>query len=69
MLARMTVADLSPHQFYGLIMLAFLMCIAGILAARAYENLPDWRPKLIFWVGFIGLYGIPAWFGLSALAP
>ncbi len=64
----MTVAELSPLQLYGLIVLAFGVFWVFLQSIRLYPDL-DWRAKIMFWAGCAFLFGVPAYSGLSALAP
>lgn len=63
----MTVADLSPHQLFGLIVLAIILAGLGLLALSAYKHLTTARQRFVFWLGMVFVFGVPAYLGLTAL--
>ena len=63
----MLVSELTVSQLYSLLVLAIIVCGMPLLAVPWYRTIDDWGPRLIFWLGFFFLYGLPAWFGANLL--
>ena len=63
----MTVAEMTPHQLFGLHMLAFVVIVLALLGWRELSNLETKRQKFVFWLGMAAMVGLPALYGLSAL--
>lgn len=63
-----TVADLSPAELFGLLVLALYWVGMIVFAARAYKDL-DNRARVMFWLCMAFAVVFPAYLGIMALSP
>ena len=63
----MTVSDLTPMEFYGLVMLAVLLTIGIIIITRTIDEFADTIPRKIMAFVAIGFLVLPAFFGAKVL--
>lgn len=65
----MLVSEMTATQLFGLQMLAFLVAFVGLILYREYPKAETSRERLMFWLGAIVLFILPAVYGLQAFRP
>lgn len=63
----MLVSEMTVVQFYGVIMLALVFALGGLLMIREYPKLENNKQRFVMWAGAFAGFGLPAIIGLMAL--
>lgn len=70
MTEHMIITDMTAIQMYGLIHLAIGIWGAVIVGIfYGYPHIRHNRERIVFWVGVAAVIILPAYFGLTAIAP
>lgn len=70
MTEHIVITDMTAWQLYGLIHLAIGIWIAIVVGVfYGYPHIKHKREKAVFWIGAGLVIVLPAYFGLTAIAP